>query len=72
MDVEGEGREPGRAHLMRLAASNSLDAAWAATAIDRVAAVAGQFGTICKDHPVRPATRQRMARAVEANRRRVV
>ena len=71
MDVEGEGREPGRPHLMRLAASNSLDAAWAATAIDRVAAVAGQFGTICKDYPIRPATRQRMVRAVEANRRRV-
>jgi serine/threonine-protein kinase HipA len=71
MDVEGEGREPGRPHLMRLAASNSLDVAWAATAIDRVAAAAGAFSALCKDYPIRAATRQRMARAVEANRRRV-
>lgn len=68
MDVEGEGREPGRAHLMRLAASNSLDAAWTAAAIDRVAAVAGGFRRICMDDPIRPATRQRMAKSVEANR----
>nr|WP_283093329.1 HipA domain-containing protein [Noviherbaspirillum sp. L7-7A] len=71
MDVEGEGREPGRAHVMRLAASNSLDPARAATAIDRVAAMAGAFGAICKDYLIRPATRQRMARVVEANRGRV-
>lgn len=71
MDVEGEGRAPGRPHLMRLAASNSLDAAWAAATIDRFAAVAGEFRTICKDYAIRPATRQQMARAIEANRVRM-
>jgi len=71
MDVEGEGRAPGRPHLMRLAASNSLDAAWAAATIDRFAAVAGEFRTICKAYAKRPATRQQMARAIEANRVRV-
>ncbi|MFL6716012.1 MAG: hypothetical protein ACJ8G3_06575, partial [Burkholderiaceae bacterium] len=65
-------REPGRTHLMRLAASNSLNAAWAAAAIDRVAAVAGGFSTTCKDYPIRPATRQKMARVIEANRARMV
>jgi hypothetical protein len=57
--------------MLRLAASNSLDAAWAATAIDRVAEAAGAFSALCKDYPIRAAARQRMARAVEANRRRV-
>lgn len=71
MDIEGEGRSPAKAHLLRLAASNSLNAAWAAGAIERIATVAGGFGAVCKDYAVRPATRQRMARAVEANRARM-
>lgn len=72
MDVEGEGRAPSRAHLMRLAESNSLDAAWAAATIDRFAAVAGDFRTICKDYAIRPATRRQMVRSIESNRGRMV
>jgi hypothetical protein len=72
MNVDGEGRHAGRAHPMRLAASNGLDAAWAAAAIDRSAAVGGEFRTDCKDHAIRPATRQTRARTVAPNRVRMV
>jgi serine/threonine-protein kinase HipA len=72
MDVEGEGRDTGRAHPMRLAASNGLDAAWAAAAVDHGAAVGGEFRADCKDYALRPATRQKRARMIEANRTRMV
>jgi serine/threonine-protein kinase HipA len=67
MDVEGEGRYPGRAHLLRLAASNSLDAGRAADAIARMAAVAAGVDRIAREYPIRPATRKRIADAIGQN-----
>jgi len=72
MDVEGEGRDAGRAHPMRLAASNGLDAAWAATAVERGATVGGEFRADCKDYAISPATRQTRAGTMEPNRVRMV
>jgi serine/threonine-protein kinase HipA len=67
MDVEGEGRYPGRTHLLRLAASNSLDAGRAGDAIARMAAVAASVGKIAREYPIRPATRKRIAEAIGQN-----
>jgi serine/threonine-protein kinase HipA len=67
MDIEGEGRHPGRAHLLRLASSNSLDAGRAADAIARMTAVAVSVGKIAREYPIRPATRKRIADAVGKN-----
>ena len=71
MDIEGEGRAPARANLLRLATTNSLKPAWAAGVIDRMTAAAGEFQTLAKDHAIRPATRHAMARAIEKNRLRM-
>jgi serine/threonine-protein kinase HipA len=71
MDVEGEGRHPGRRQLMTLATTNSLDAAWAAATIDRIAAIAGNFRDLSREYPIRPATRSRIARVIEENRKRL-
>jgi len=67
MDVEGEGRYLGRAHLLRLAASNSLDAGRAGDAIARMAAVAASVGKIAREYPIRPATRKRIEDAIGQN-----
>lgn len=67
MDVEGEGRNPGRAHLLRLAGSNSLDAGSAGEAIERMTSIAAGTGRIARDYPIRPATRKRIADAIAQN-----
>jgi serine/threonine-protein kinase HipA len=67
MDVEGEGRHPGKVHLLRLADTNSLDLAWAQDLIEKIVAVALRFRKAAKDYPMRPATRAEIARAIEAN-----
>ena len=71
MDIEGEGRYPGRAQLLRLASSNGLDASRAADTIVRMVAVASQLATLAREHPIRPATRKRIAAAVADNCRLV-
>jgi serine/threonine-protein kinase HipA len=65
MDIEGEGRHPGRTHLLQLASSNSLDAGRAADAIARMMSVAARVGKIARDYPIRPATRKRIADAID-------
>ena len=67
MDIEGEGRYPGRSHLLRLASSNSLDPGRAEAAIARMSAVAAGIGKMARDYPIRPATRKRIAEAVGRN-----
>lgn len=67
MDIEGEGRYPGKSHLLRLASSNSLDPGRAEAAIARMSAVAAGIGKMARDYPIRPATRKRIAEAVGRN-----
>ncbi|MDP3651095.1 MAG: type II toxin-antitoxin system HipA family toxin [Rhodoferax sp.] len=67
MDIEGEGRAPTKAHLLRLASTNSLEPTWAAQVIDRMADAAGNFTTLAKDYAIRPATRNTMAKAIARN-----
>lgn len=71
MDIEGEGRNPGKIHLMKLAATNSLDAAWASDAIERIAVVASGFKTFACDYAIRPGTRNKIAKAIGENIKRV-
>lgn len=72
MDIEGEGRSPGKSHLLKLAATNSLNTSWATQTIDRMTSVAAQFRVMAKDYAVRPATRNDIAKAIEENRKRMV
>lgn len=72
MDVEGEGRTPGKVELMKLASSNSLDTVWASNTIARIVAVAGGFKTLASDYAIRLATRNKIAKAIEGNRQRMV
>jgi serine/threonine-protein kinase HipA len=67
MDVEGEGRQPGRAHLLRLASSNSLDSGRAESAIARMVAVAGDLARHARAYPIRAVTRKHIAETVEQN-----
>ena len=71
MDVEGEGRSPRKADLLKLAATNDLKASLAIEVIDRITAAAGEFKTLAKDYAVRPATRGKIGKAIEKNRRRM-
>jgi serine/threonine-protein kinase HipA len=71
MDVYGEGRVPGRPHLLKLAQTEGLDTVWAGRVIERMATVAGSFKAQAKAAPIRPATRKILSDAIEANRGRM-
>ncbi|MES2324151.1 MAG: type II toxin-antitoxin system HipA family toxin [Pseudomonadota bacterium] len=72
MDIEGEGRNPGKPELMKLAQSNGLDRSWASSTIEKFATVAGEFKEQAQGHAIRPATRSRIVKAIEGNRKRMV
>ena len=72
MDIEGEGRSPARANLLRLASTNSLKLDWAIEVIERMTGVAGEFNTLARSYAIRPGTRTLITRAIEKNRLRMV
>jgi serine/threonine-protein kinase HipA len=72
MDIEGEALKPGRADLIKLAASNSLDTAWASNIIERFTLVGNKFKTIANDYAIRPATRNKISKAIGENTKRMV
>jgi serine/threonine-protein kinase HipA len=71
MDVCGEGREITRAHLLELAKQGDLPVAWAATAIDRMLEVAGQFPSEASSREIRRATVAYVGAAIDRNRKRL-
>jgi len=71
MTVRGEGRRPGKEHLLALAKGCDLSLNWAEQTIERIAGEAGQFSTIAKDWPVSRKTVKEVATAIEANRARM-
>jgi len=71
MDIEGEGRNPQRSHLLKLASASSLDVAWAKEVIARMTSVATQFKAIAREFAIRPATRNEIAKAIAANCKRL-
>jgi serine/threonine-protein kinase HipA len=72
MDVVGEGREPGKRHLLELASKNGLRIIWAKQVIERIAQVAGNFSVNAKNHAIRKNTQQSIARTIEINRTRML
>jgi serine/threonine-protein kinase HipA len=71
MDVCGEARAPGAAHLMKLASLTGIAASAAASSIERIATVASGFRRFADDLPVTRATLDLMEQAVLANQRRM-
>lgn len=67
MDIEGEGRAPGRTHLMSLAKNAGLSAAPCKAIIERIADQALQFDTEARQHPISAETRQTVSKAISAN-----
>ncbi|MGS0743155.1 type II toxin-antitoxin system HipA family toxin [Glaciimonas sp. GG7] len=72
MDIEGEGRNPSKKDLMKLAATNGIDSSCASDTIARLTGIAGEFKTLAKNYAIRPATRNKIAKAIEENRKRMV
>jgi serine/threonine-protein kinase HipA len=71
MAVEGEGRHPGRAHLLQLAHQAGLPQAPCLEVLARVTAHAARFDALAREHPVREDTRRTISRAIAANVARV-
>ena len=67
MSVMGEGKAPGKAHLLRLAKDSGLSEGDANQVIDRMGTVAVEFKKLIKDHPVRVASVKAINHAIEAN-----
>ncbi|MEO8120667.1 MAG: type II toxin-antitoxin system HipA family toxin, partial [Rhodoferax sp.] len=67
MDIEGEGRAPGRTHLMSLAKNAGLPAAPCQAIIERMAEQALQFNSEAQQHPIGAETRQMVRKAITAN-----
>lgn len=67
MDIEGEGRAPGRTHLMSLAKSAGLPSAPCNAIIKRMAEQALQFDSEARQHPISAETRQTVNKAITAN-----
>lgn len=67
MDVCGEGRAPGKADLLKLAAEAEVPREKAGAVIDRIAAVAASFKARLADYPIRKLRQREVVAAVEAN-----
>lgn len=67
MDVCGEGRVPGKADLLRLAAEAALPLAEATVIIDKVAGVASNLKASLADCPIRKVRQREVVAAVDAN-----
>jgi serine/threonine-protein kinase HipA len=67
MDIEGEGRTPGRTHLMALAKNAGLPLAPCQAILERMATQAGQFDIEARQHPISTQTRQTVSQAISAN-----
>jgi serine/threonine-protein kinase HipA len=67
MDVCGEGRAPGKADLLKLAAEAEVPREKAGVVIDRIAAVAAGLKARLADYPIRKLRQREVVAAVEAN-----
>lgn len=71
MSVLGEGREPGRGHLLALARDAGLDSRWASAALDRMVEATGHLEQQAAELPIRRKTLRVVVAAVACNRTRV-
>lgn len=72
MDVCGEAQRISRAHLLQLAAQDSLDTRWAAQVIEQQLAVAQAFAAQAKHYAIRIATQRNIAAVIAANAARLM
>jgi serine/threonine-protein kinase HipA len=72
MDICGESRNPARQNLLELAKKNDIAEKAAAEVIARITSVAEGFMDFANGLPIRKATVERIAKAVRANRARLV
>lgn len=72
LTIGGDGRHPGRQHLLGLAAKVDLPEAWARQTVERFSTVAGTLAAYAKGVGIRPATLAAVKSAVEANRKRMI
>ena len=56
MDIQGEGKAPGKSHLLQLAVANSLKHSRVLEIFDRICAVAESFSAYSKNMPIRSKT----------------
>ena len=71
MDICGEGRSPGRAHLLKLGEQGGLDTTSCEEILNQTQTVATQFKGEAKDWPIRKATIQKIDRAIQVNLKRL-
>ena len=72
MAVMGKNLAPGLADLLRLAADAGLPLPWARSVIENIAEHAPLFTRLAKTAPIRAASVKAIARAIEANRTRML
>ncbi len=72
MDIQGEGRAPGQAHLLQLALTNSLKRSRALEILERMSTVAGSFAAYAKDSPIRAKTLKGIEQKIAQNLLRMI
>ncbi len=72
MDVCGEGKLPGKKHLIQLAQSSGLNVDWAKDCIEKMSIYANSFKELAKAAPIRAATVKMIHSSIEKNRQRMV
>ena len=72
MDICGEARLPSRKHLLQLASKNVISERMATSSIERITAVAANFGDYVGSLPIRSKTLKTIERAIKANLSRLV
>lgn len=68
MDLCGEGRQPGRRHLLQVAQQGGLDQRWAGHRLDEMLAVVDRWGDLIEPFAIRRATARHLHRKVLAQR----
>ena len=68
MDLCGEGRQPGRRHLLQVAQQGGLDQRWAGHRLDEMLAVVDWWGDLIEPFAIRRATARHLHRKVLAQR----
>lgn len=71
MTVLGEGRRPGRRHLLALAQRCDLTQKWASQTIDHIAGEAGHFASVASGWPISRKKIKEVQDVIEANRVRM-
>ena len=64
-------RTPRKTGLLQLASADGLHVSSTSSVIDRITTSAGEFKKLAKDFAIRPATRGKIAKAIEENRKRM-